>query len=125
MKLVVLGGGGVRSPFLAKSLAVQAEKIGVTSIVFMDNNETKLKIYGSLAKAIFEKMNHNVKFSITSDSIEALTNANYIITTIRVGEEESRVKDERVALKHGVLGQETTGPGGFAYSLRSIPVILD
>ena len=46
-------------------------------------------------------MNHNVKFSITSDPVEALTNANYIITTIRVGEEESRVKDERVALKHG------------------------
>ena len=125
MKLVVLGGGGVRSPFLAKSLAVQAEKIGVISIVFMDSNETKLHIYGNLAKAIFEKMNNNVKFSITSDPVEALTDANYIITTIRVGEEEGRVKDERVALKYGVLGQETTGPGGFAYSLRSIPVILD
>ncbi len=125
MKLVVLGGGGVRSPFLAKSLAVQAEKIGVTSIVFMDNNETKLNIYGSLAKTIFEKMNDRVNFSITSNPVDALTDADYIITTIRVGEEQGRVKDERVALKHGVLGQETTGPGGFAYSLRSIPVILD
>lgn len=125
MKLAVLGGGGVRSPFLAKSLALHVDRIGVDSVVFMDNNENKLKIYGNLGKEIFNKLNKNVKFSITSDSIEALTNADYIITTIRVGEEEGRVKDERVALQHGVLGQETTGAGGFAFSIRSIPVILD
>lgn len=125
MKLTVLGGGGVRSPFLAKSLALQVNKIGVTSVVFMDNNDKKLQIYGNLSKEIFEKLNDKVKFSITSDPIEALKYADYIITTIRVGEEEGRVKDERVALKNGVLGQETTGPGGFSFSIRSIPVILD
>ncbi|WP_295297159.1 hypothetical protein [uncultured Brachyspira sp.] len=125
MKLTVLGGGGVRSPFLAKSLALQVNKIGVTSVVFMDNNNKKLQIYGNLSKEIFEKLNDKVKFSITSDPIEALKDADYIITTIRVGEEEGRVKDERVALKNGVLGQETTGPGGFSFSIRSIPVILD
>lgn len=125
MKLTVLGGGGVRSPFLAKSLALQVNKIGVTSVVFMDNNDKKLQIYGNLSKEIFEKLNDKVKFSITSDPIEALKDADYIITTIRVGEEEGRVKDERVALKNGVLGQETTGPGGFSFSIRSIPVILD
>ncbi|MBW5397502.1 hypothetical protein [Brachyspira pilosicoli] len=125
MKLTVLGGGGVRSPFLAKSLALQVNKIGVTSVVFMDNNDKKLQIYGNLSKEIFEKLNNKVKFSITSDPIEALKDADYIITTIRVGEEEGRVKDERVALKNGVLGQETTGPGGFSFSIRSIPVILD
>lgn len=125
MKLTVLGGGGVRSPFLAKSLALQVNKIGVTSVVFMDNNDKKLQIYGNLSKEIFEKLNDKVKFSITSDPIEALKDADYIITTIRVGEEEGRVKDERVALKNGVLGQETTGPGGFSFSIRSIPIILD
>ena len=125
MKLTVLGGGGVRSPFLAKSLALQVNKIGVTSVVFMDNNDKKLQIYGNLSKEIFEKLNDKVKFSIISDPIEALKDADYIITTIRVGEEEGRVKDERVALKNGVLGQETTGPGGFSFSIRSIPIILD
>ncbi len=125
MKLTVLGGGGVRSPFLAKSLALQVNKIGVTSVVFMDNNDKKLQIYGNLSKEIFEKLNDKVKFSITSDPIEALKDADYIITTIRVGEEEGRVKDERVSLKNGVLGQETTGPGGFSFSIRSIPIILD
>lgn len=125
MKLAVLGGGGVRSPFLAKSLALQADKVGIKSIVFMDNNIEKLNIYGTLAQEIFTRLNKNITFSLTSDPIEAVKDADYIITTIRVGEEEGRVKDERVALKHGVLGQETTGPGGFAFSLRSIPVILD
>ena len=125
MKLTVLGGGGVRSPFLAKSLALQAEKVGIKSIVFMDNNIEKLNIYGVLAQEIFTRLNKNISFSLTSDPIEAVKDADYIITTIRVGEEEGRVKDERVALKYNVLGQETTGPGGFAFSLRSIPVILN
>jgi 6-phospho-beta-glucosidase len=125
MKLVVLGGGGVRSPFLAKSLALQANSVGIKSIVFVDTNEEKLNIYGTLSKEIFKRLNSTIEFSITTNSIEALIDANYIITTIRVGEELGRVSDEKIALKYGVLGQETTGPGGFAYALRTIPVILD
>ena len=125
MKITVLGGGGVRSPFLAKSLISNAERVGLTEIVFMDSNEEKLNIYGKIAEKIAEKINPGIKFWLTSDPVAALKDANFIITTIRVGEDKARVLDERIALNNGILGQETTGAGGFAMSLRSIPKILE
>ena len=124
MKITVLGGGGVRSPFLAKSLISNAERVGLTEIVFMDSNEEKLNIYGKIAEKIAEKINPGIKFWLTSDPVAALKDANFIITTIRVGEDKARVLDERIALNNGILGQETTGSGCFAMSLRSIPKIL-
>ena len=61
---------------------------------------------------------------MTADAERALEGASYVVTTVRPGDEEGRIRDERIALSHGVLGQETTGPGGFAMALRSIPMIL-
>ena len=84
MKITVLGGGGVRSPFLAKSLISNAERVGLTEIVFMDSNEEKLNIYGKIAEKIAEKINPGIKFWLTSDPIAALKDANFIVTTIRV-----------------------------------------
>jgi 6-phospho-beta-glucosidase len=65
-----------------------------------------------------------VRITTTTDPHAALDGARHVVTTIRVGAEQGRVLDERIALKHGVLGQETTGPGGFAMALRSIPALL-
>ena len=125
MKLTVLGGGGVRSPFLAKSLTNKAKELGIKKIVFMDNDEEKLKIYGGIAKRVAEAVDKDVIFELTTDAAEAVTNANYIITTLRVGQDEGRYQDEKIAQKDGILGQETTGAGGFAMSLRSIPVLIE
>ena len=125
MKLAVLGGGGVRSPFLAKSIALSAEKAGIDEVVFMDINAKKLKIFGSIAEKISKTLNPKLKFETTTDPIYAVKDAGVVITTIRVGDDEGRVKDERIALDNGVLGQETTGAGGFAMALRSVPVLLD
>lgn len=125
MKLTVIGGGGVRAPFLAKSLAKNVSSIGITEIVFMDNNKEKLDIFGELSRIIVEKINPDIKFSLTMDDIEAVKDADFIITTIRSGGDESRVFDEKTALDLGVLGQETTGAGGFAMALRSVPVLID
>jgi 6-phospho-beta-glucosidase len=125
MKLAVLGGGGVRSPFLAKSIALSADKAGIDEVVFMDNNEKKLKIFGAIAKEVSASLNSELKFDTTTDPVYAVKNASVIITTIRVGGDEGRVRDERIALNHGVLGQETTGAGGFAMALRSVPVLLN
>ncbi len=125
MKLTVLGGGGVRSPFLAKSIVANSSRAGLTEIVFMDNNVKKLSIYGKLAQIIASKMDPNLKFSITTDAVEAVKNADFVITTLRVGEDEARTEDENIALDLGLLGQETTGAGGFAMAMRSIPALLD
>ena len=125
MKLTVIGGGGVRSMFLAKSIAQNAEKLGITELCFMDNDVVKLNIFGKMAKKISEMICPSLIFSLTSDSIEAVTDADYVITTIRVGGDNMRVKDERIALNEGVLGQETTGAAGFSFAMRSIPALIE
>lgn len=123
MKITVIGGGGVRSMFLAKSLAQNAKRLGITEIVFMDNNEEKLNIYGKMAKQVAKRIDSSLNFSLTIDPIEAIKGANYIITTIRVGEDEMRIKDEQIALSHNLLGQETTGAAGFSFAMRSVPAL--
>jgi 6-phospho-beta-glucosidase len=125
MKLTVLGGGGVRSVILARSIVQRAKALGLDHIVFMDINETKLKIFGGMSKKAASLIDPDVKFELTMDPIEAVKDADYVITTIRVGAEEGRIIDERTALRYGVLGQETTGAGGFAMALRSIPVLTE
>lgn len=120
MKLAVLGGGGVRSPFLAKSIALGARETGLTDVYFMDIDEEKLNIFGKIAKHVSEAIAPDLNFVITTDAKEALWGADFIITTIRANGDEGRVFDERTALNLGVLGQETTGAGGFAMALRSI-----
>ena len=125
MKLTVIGGGGVRSMFLAKSLARKATSLGITELCFMDNNPKKLSIYGEMARKVASIIEPNLKFSLTTDAVEAVTDADYVITTIRVGEDDMRVKDERIALDHGVIGQETTGVAGFSFAMRSIPALIE
>ena len=125
MKLTVLGGGGVRSAFLAKSLAYNAHRIGLKKVVFLDNSAQNLTIFGEIARYIFNTIRPDIEFSLTTEPVSALQDANYVITTLRVGGDESRIHDERIALDHNTLGQETTGAGGFAMAMRSIPAILD
>lgn len=125
MKLTVIGGGGVRSLFLAKSLAQQAEKLGITTLVFMDNDADKLKIYGTLARHVALMLHPGLEFVLTTDAVEAVTDADYVITTIRVGGDHLRVRDERLALAHNVLGQETTGAAGVSFAMRSIPALAE
>ena len=123
MKLTVIGGGGVRSMFLAKSIAQKAASLGMDELVFMDSNEKKLQIYGTMAKVVSQKLNPSLRFSLTTDAVAAIKDADYVITTIRVGEDEMRVKDERIALSLGVLGQETTGAAGLSFAMRSVDAL--
>jgi 6-phospho-beta-glucosidase len=125
MKLTVLGGGGVRSMFLAKSIVTQARTLSITNIVFMDNDEKKLNIFGKMSKHISEMIDNSIQFELTTDPIYAIRDADYIITTIRVGGDDMRISDERFAIANGLIGQETTGAAGFSFAMRSIPQLLD
>lgn len=125
MKLTVIGGGGVRSMFLAKSLAQSAKRLGIDTLSFMDNDAEKLRIFGAMAKKIALMIEPSLDFFCTTDAVEALTDADYVITTIRVGGDGMRVRDERIALDLGLLGQETTGAAGFSFAMRSISALLE
>lgn len=123
MKLTVIGGGGVRSMFLAKSIAQRAEELRITELVFMDNNEEKLRIYGGLARHVAKLLCPSMQLHLTTDAVEAVKDADYVITTIRVGGDDTRVRDERIALDRGILGQETTGAAGVSFAMRSVPAL--
>lgn len=111
--------------FLAKSIAQKAERLHIDELCFMDNNEQKLKIYGGMASHVAKLLCPEMKFRLTTDAVEAVTDADYVITTIRVGEDDMRAKDERIALNKGVLGQETTGAAGFSFAMRSVPALAE
>jgi 6-phospho-beta-glucosidase len=123
MKLTVIGGAGARSPMLLKSLAAEADSLGLTRLVFLDDDTVRRQAFGPLLMEAARRLRPGMDFSVTGDERAALWGADYVITTIRAGADQSRVTDERVALGHGVIGQETTGAGGFAMALRSIPAL--
>jgi len=125
MKLCVIGGGGVRSMFLARSIAGRAAALGIQTLVFMDNDAEKLKLFGGMAKHVAHVLAPHLQFVLTTDAQAAVTGADYVITTIRVGGDAARSRDEHIALRKGVLGQETTGAAGFSFAMRSIPVLLE
>jgi 6-phospho-beta-glucosidase len=125
MKLTVIGGGGVRTPRLIPSLVRRAERLGLQELWLMDIDQGKLDLIGRLCQAQAEQMGAPFRVILTTDAREAIRGAQHIITSIRPGFEQGRATDERIALRHGVLGQETTGAAGFAMAMRSLPAILD
>jgi 6-phospho-beta-glucosidase len=125
MKLALIGGGGVRAPLFVASALRRAERVRLEELCLMDIDAEKLAIFGELCREVGRRAESDVRITTTTDPRAALEGASHVVTTIRVGFEQGRVHDERIALKYGVLGQETTGPGGFAMALRSIPAILE
>lgn len=124
MKLTLIGGGGVRAPLFVASCLARAERTGLSEIALLDNDERRLAAVGPVAEEVVRRSGSRVALVATSDPRVALRDASYVVTTIRVGGDEGRARDERIALDLGVLGQETTGPGGFAMAARTIPTAL-
>jgi 6-phospho-beta-glucosidase len=123
LKLAVIGGGGVRSMFLAKSIARRSRSLGISELSFMDKDEEKLLIFGGMAKKVASLLAPELRFTLTGDPVACLDKADYLITTIRPGGDSLRVKDEKAALSLGILGQETTGAAGFSFAMRSVPAL--
>lgn len=125
MKLSIIGAAGVRTPLIIDEIINRQERLGITELCLMDIDEERLELIAAVTAA--GESSNRLRFSIkrTTDAVTALSGADYVITTFRVGGIESRVIDERVPLDLGILGQETTGPGGFAMGLRSIPVLAN
>lgn len=125
MKLVIIGAGGFRTPLLLKALHQKFLDLGISQIVLYDTDQERQKLVNNLiAYAVPDEiMQNNIR--ISGNARDALRGADFVITTFRAGGMEGRILDERIPLKYGILGQETTGPGGFSMAMRSIPVMLD
>lgn len=128
MKLAIIGGGGIRTPMLVDSLfqrqMVQLGQKIISRLTLMDVQADRLAVVLSMSKFLRDRLGSDVLLEATTDLRAALEDADFIITTMRVGFEPGRVIDERVALDNGVIGQETVGAGGFAMAMRSIPEVL-
>jgi 6-phospho-beta-glucosidase len=123
MKLAILGGGGVRMPAFVR--AVLASRPGAfDEICLFEPDSMRRDTICRLAAELAIVLGHPDVVRISPDAAEAFTGADYVFSAIRVGGDRGRVIDEEVALRRGIVGQETTGPGGCAMALRTIPVVL-
>ncbi|MGK2310342.1 6-phospho-beta-glucosidase [Cutibacterium sp. V947] len=120
MKLTILGGGGFRVPLVHNAVLSDPE-CAIDDICLYDTSQPRLEIMRSVLVAQAEEMGTSRHPSITTDLDRALEGADFVFSAIRVGGLEGRCCDERVALGHGLLGQETTGAGGLVYGLRTLP----
>jgi len=124
MKLLLIGSG-IRTPLLIHGLIERQLDLGITEVVLFDIDQRRLEIMHWLANHV--AVSNGASFAVRAEPAlrSAAEGAAFIFSSIRVGQEQGRIDDERIALELGVLGQETTGPGGFAMALRTIPVLLD
>ncbi len=125
MKVCVIGGGSTYTPELIEGLINRQHELGLNTITLMDIDEERLRIVGGLAERMLRAAGAEAKLELTTQRRKALEGADYVIVQIRVGGMTCRIQDEKIPLQFGVAGQETTGPGGFANALRTIPVMLD
>ncbi|MBQ2257250.1 MAG: 6-phospho-beta-glucosidase [Lachnospiraceae bacterium] len=127
MKLVIVGGGSSYTPELIEGVILHRNSLPVTEIVLVDvpMGLKKVEINTAFAKRMIARAGLDISVRYTLERKEGLKDASFVITQLRVGGLDARAKDERIPLMYGVIGQETTGPGGCFKALRTIPVILD
>ncbi len=127
IKIVTIGGGSSYTPELVEGFIKRYDKLPVRELWLVDIEEgrEKLEIVGNLAKRMVEKAEIPMQVHLSFNRREALVDADFVTTQIRVGLLDARVKDESIPLKHGMLGQETNGAGGMLKAFRTIPVLLD
>ncbi|QNE20709.1 6-phospho-beta-glucosidase [Kribbella qitaiheensis] len=125
MKLTVVGGGSTYTPELIDGFARLRDSLPVSELVLVDPAADRLELVGGLARRIFAKQGHPGRIVTTSDLDEGIEGADAVLLQLRVGGQAARNSDETWPLECGCVGQETTGAGGLAKALRTVPVVLD
>ena len=127
VKIVTIGGGSSYTPELMEGFIKRYEELPIKEmwLVDIEDGKEKMEIVGAMAQRMWDASPYDVKVHMTLDRREALPDADFVTTQFRVGLLNARIKDERIPLSYGMLGQETNGAGGMFKALRTIPVILD
>jgi 6-phospho-beta-glucosidase len=124
-KISVIGGGSSYTPELLEGLLQKNTVMNLGEITLMDINQERLDVLGALGRRMAQKLGVDVAIKTTQSLTEAVRDSSFVITQFRAGGMAARIRDEKLGLRHGLIGQETTGIGGFAKALRTIPIILD
>jgi hypothetical protein len=125
MKIAVVGGGSTYTPELVSGLSRERDRIDVTELALHDIDAERRDVVGEMAARMLEKQGFGGKLVVTSDLDLALDGADFVLVQIRVGGQTARLSDETIPLACGCIGQETTGAGGLAKALRTVPVVLE
>jgi 6-phospho-beta-glucosidase len=125
IKVAVIGGGSTYTPELIEGIARRDDRLPVDELVLMDINPERLELIAGLARRIMGRLGWSGRISTTTSAEAAITDSSFVLVQLRVGGQAARLTDETVPPRFGTIGQETTGAGGFAKALRTVPVVLE
>lgn len=123
--VVIAGGGSTFTPGIVLMLLANQHRFPLRSLKFYDNDGARQEVIAEACKILLQEQAPEIDFSYTTDPKTAFSDVDFVMAHIRVGKYPMREKDEKIPLRHGVLGQETCGPGGIAYGMRSIGGVLE
>lgn len=123
--IVVAGGGSTFTPGIIGMLLDNLDRFPIRSIKLYDNDADRQGVIGKALEILLKERHPEINFVYTTDSEEGFTDVDFVLAQLRVGKYEMRDRDEKVPLKHGCIGQETCGPGGMSYGMRSIGGVLE
>lgn len=125
MKLAVIGGGSTYTPELVSGLSRERARVPVDELVLHDVDAERRTVVGEMAARMLERQGFGGTLTVTDDLDEAVEGASFVLLQLRVGGQSARLRDETIPLACGCIGQETTGAGGFAKAMRTVPVVLE
>jgi 6-phospho-beta-glucosidase len=125
VKVAVIGGGSTYTPELVEGFGLRRDVLPVEELVLHDIDRSRLDVVGGLAERILGKLEFPGRLTLTTNRESAVEGADFVLVQLRVGGLRARLLDETIPPKFGCIGQETTGPGGFAKALRTVPVVLE
>jgi 6-phospho-beta-glucosidase len=125
LKIAVVGGGSTYTPELIEGFVRRADRLPIDELVLLDIDLERLNVVGGLAQRMLALLDWTGRLTLTGDRESAIDGADFVLIQLRVGGSATRLVDETLPPRFGVIGQETTGAGGFAKALRTVPVVLD
>jgi 6-phospho-beta-glucosidase len=124
-RITVVGAGSTYTPELVEGFARRSDRLPIDELVLLDIDPERLEVVGGLAQRMLDRLGWSGRVTLTGDRDAALDGADFVLLQLRVGGQAARLVDETLPLRFGVIGQETTGAGGFAKALRTVPRVLE
>src|SRR5688572_7244237 len=124
-RITVVGAGSTYTPELVEGFARRTDRLPIDELVLLDIDPDRLEVVGGLAQRMLDRLGWPGRLTLTGDQDAAIDGADFVLLQLRVGGQAARLVDETLPLRFGVIGQETTGAGGFAKALRTVPRVLE
>ncbi len=125
IKVAVIGGGSTYTPELIEGLTNRRDRLPIDELVLHDLDMNRLQVVGGLAQRMLHRVEWPGRLTLTDDAPTAVDDADFVLIQLRVGGQRARLSDETLPLEFDTIGQETTGAGGFAKALRTVPVVME